>query len=180
MTDGQNTRDQITRGRRSKRTWSNCVLCIPFVLSGRPNECWLLTSGSCVITTWRLGLRAPLVARKNIYYAQFQHERWTRTSDNVWIIWLRHYFAFKNLPCFLFFCPVKSLDLNMQLTSQLVALLMNFYGFPYKPHGILWNSKDTPWIFHGIPWRFMENSIEIHGISWSSTKFHGIPWRYLV
>ena len=56
---------------------------------------------------------------------------------------------------------------------------MNFYWFPYKTRGILWNSKDTPWIFHGIPWRFMENSIEIHGNSWSSTKFHGIPWRYL-
>ena len=27
-TDSQNTRDQITRGRRSKHAWSNCVLCI--------------------------------------------------------------------------------------------------------------------------------------------------------
>ena len=28
-------------------------------------ECYLHTSDACVITTWRLGLRAPLVARNN-------------------------------------------------------------------------------------------------------------------
>ena len=62
VTNGQNTRDQITSDRRSKRAWSNCVMCIPFILSGSPNECWLHTSDPCVITTWRLGLWAPLVA----------------------------------------------------------------------------------------------------------------------
>ena len=62
VTDGQNTRDKITRDRRSKRAWSNCVFCIPFILGGSPNECWLHTCDACVITTWRLGLRAPLVA----------------------------------------------------------------------------------------------------------------------
>ena len=41
------------------------VLCIPFILSGSSNECWLHTCDACVITTWRLGLRAPLVARNN-------------------------------------------------------------------------------------------------------------------
>ena len=60
VTDSQNTRDQITSDRRSKRAWSNCVLCIPFILSGSPNECWLHTCDACVTTTWRLGLRAPL------------------------------------------------------------------------------------------------------------------------
>ena len=76
------------------RAWSNWVLCIPFILSGRivevqqmpfsspeplgsfqdhvikkrralgtrKNECWLHTCDACLITTWRLGLRAPLVA----------------------------------------------------------------------------------------------------------------------
>ena len=65
VTDSQNTRDQITSGRKSKRAWSNCALCIPFTLSGRPNECWLHTCDACVITSWRLGLRTPLVARNN-------------------------------------------------------------------------------------------------------------------
>ena len=32
--DGQNMRDQITNDRRSKRTWSDCVLCIPLTLGG--------------------------------------------------------------------------------------------------------------------------------------------------
>ena len=35
----------------------------PFILSGSRNKCWLHTCDSCVITAWRLGLRAPLVAR---------------------------------------------------------------------------------------------------------------------
>ena len=62
MTDGQNTRNQITSDGRSKCVWSNCILCIPFILSGSPNECWLHTCDACVIATWRLGLWAPLVA----------------------------------------------------------------------------------------------------------------------
>ena len=63
VADGQSMRDQITRGRRSKWARSNCILCIPFILSGSPNQCWLHTCDTCVMTTWRLGLRAPLVAR---------------------------------------------------------------------------------------------------------------------
>ena len=52
-------------GRWSKRPRPNCVWCIPFILSGIPNECWLHTCDACVITTWLLhvGLWAPLVAR---------------------------------------------------------------------------------------------------------------------
>ena len=56
--------DSQDNDRRSKRAWSKCVLCIPFILSRSPNECWLHTCDSCVITSWRLGLPAPLVARK--------------------------------------------------------------------------------------------------------------------
>ena len=37
--DGQNTRVQITRGRRLKRAGSNWVLRIPFILNGNQNEC---------------------------------------------------------------------------------------------------------------------------------------------
>ena len=44
VTDSQNTRDQIASDRKSKRTWSNCLLCISFILSGRPNECWPFSS----------------------------------------------------------------------------------------------------------------------------------------
>ena len=40
-------------------------MCIPFILSGIPNKCWLHTCDACIITTWRLGLRAPLVTRNN-------------------------------------------------------------------------------------------------------------------
>ena len=39
-------------GRRLKCTSSNCIVCIPFILSGSPNECWLCTCDACVITTW--------------------------------------------------------------------------------------------------------------------------------
>ena len=47
------------------RAWLNCVLCIPFILSGSSNSYWLHTCDECVITTWRLGLRAPLVVRNS-------------------------------------------------------------------------------------------------------------------
>ena len=63
MTDNQNTRDPITSDRKSNSMWSNCILCIPFILSGSLNECWLHTSDASVITTWRFGLRAPVVPR---------------------------------------------------------------------------------------------------------------------
>ena len=43
VTDGQNTYDQIKRGRRSKCAWSNCVL------SGSPNKYWLQTCDACLI-----------------------------------------------------------------------------------------------------------------------------------
>ena len=36
-------------------------MCIPFILSGSPNECCDVR----VITTWRLGLLAPLVTHNN-------------------------------------------------------------------------------------------------------------------
>ena len=45
----------------------NFVFGIPFILSESPNECWVHTCDACVITTWRLGLPAPLVAAKRVY-----------------------------------------------------------------------------------------------------------------
>ena len=66
--DSQNMRDQITSDIRSKRAWLNCVLCILFILNGSPNEHWLHTCDACVITTWRLGFRAPLIARNKSYF----------------------------------------------------------------------------------------------------------------
>ena len=69
MTDGQNILNQITSGRRSKCGWSKCILCIPYILSGSPNECWLHTCDTRVITTWRLQLRVTRGAPN--YFAKF-------------------------------------------------------------------------------------------------------------
>ena len=44
------------------------ILYIPYICSGSPNKCWLHTCNACVITTWILGLGAPLVARNNCMY----------------------------------------------------------------------------------------------------------------
>ena len=69
VTDGQNTCGKITSDRRSKlgdQTAFCAVLCIPYIVGGSPNECWLHTCDACVITAWRLGLWASLVARKYI------------------------------------------------------------------------------------------------------------------
>ena len=40
--------------RRSKLTWSKCVLCIPYIHSGSPNKCWLHTCDTCIITTYKI------------------------------------------------------------------------------------------------------------------------------
>ena len=65
--DVPNTRDQILSDeRRSKCEWSNSFLWIPFILiSGSPDECWLHTCDACIIT-WRLKLRATLVALNKV------------------------------------------------------------------------------------------------------------------
>ena len=49
------------------------VLCIPFILSGSPNECWLNTCDTCVITTWRLGSRTPIVTHNYYSFKIFLH-----------------------------------------------------------------------------------------------------------
>ena len=61
----------ITSDIRSKRTCSKCILCIPYILCGSPNE-YLHTCNACVITTWRLELQAPLVARDYPLY-KYKH-----------------------------------------------------------------------------------------------------------
>ena len=78
LTDGQNACEQITRGRRLKHMWSNCILSVPFILSGNPNECWLHRCNTCVITPSRLRLRAPLVTSKKSLW--------------IWVTWTRSYY----------------------------------------------------------------------------------------
>ena len=81
MRDSQKARDHITSDRRSKLAGSNCILCISFILSGSQNECWLNTCDECVVTTWRLGLRAPLVARNyQIHFMLTLNIKWSWSS----------------------------------------------------------------------------------------------------
>jgi len=87
--DGQNRRDQIARGRRLRPLWSNCVLCIPFILSGIPNECWLPTCNVFVTMTWRLGLWATRGARN----------KWSVISERVVaIFWPFGHWVVKSFP----------------------------------------------------------------------------------
>ena len=86
----QNMRDQITSDKGSQRAWSNCVLCIPFILSGSPNECWLHTCDACVIKTSILGLHSPLVARNNVisrneHNGQLLALRSLLSKSSIWI-----------------------------------------------------------------------------------------------
>ena len=78
-------------GVEGQNVWSKCFLCIPFILSGSPNECWLYTWNACVITTWRLGLRAPLVTR-NYYLSIYLHvgcQFWQGHHNGAWrqLLW---------------------------------------------------------------------------------------------
>ena len=43
------------------------IRCIPFILSGSPNEAGYIHVRACVIAIWRLGLGAPLVTGNNYY-----------------------------------------------------------------------------------------------------------------
>ena len=52
------TRVIILRVMEGSNARDHCVLCIPFIRSGSPNHCLLHTCDTCLITTWRLGLRA--------------------------------------------------------------------------------------------------------------------------
>ena len=88
VTDGQKMLDQITSDRKSKRMWFKCVLCIPYILSGSPNECWLHTCDTCVITTWRFGLWAPLVACN--CFAKFLSAPRENRESRIKSSWLLH------------------------------------------------------------------------------------------
>ena len=57
MTDGQNACYQITNDRRSKCAWSNCVLHIPFILSGSPMYAGYIHATHAWLKTGRLGLQ---------------------------------------------------------------------------------------------------------------------------
>ena len=60
---GQIACDQITSGNKSKCTWPDCILLIPFILSGSPNKHYLHKCFPCIKATWRLGLWALLETR---------------------------------------------------------------------------------------------------------------------
>ena len=60
VTNGQNLCEQVTSDRRSK-----FHSFLVEVQTNALNECWLHMCDACVITTWRLGLQAPLVTRNN-------------------------------------------------------------------------------------------------------------------
>ena len=57
MTDGQNACYQITNDRRSKCAWPNCVLHIPFILSGSPMYAGYIHATHAWLKTGRLGLQ---------------------------------------------------------------------------------------------------------------------------
>ena len=60
--EGRNARDQIA------------FCAFHSFLVGVQTKCWLHTCDTCIMTTWRLGLRAPLVARN--YYCYYYHCYW--------------------------------------------------------------------------------------------------------
>ena len=57
IVEGPHTRHQITSDGGSKRDSLDCVLCIPFILSGCLNECWLRTCHAISQKITRLQLR---------------------------------------------------------------------------------------------------------------------------
>ena len=102
MTDGQNTRDQITRDRRSKRAWSKCVLCVPYNNHSQWKSKLMLATYLRRMRNNNLGLWAPPVAC-NYFHIQHDWKNWhisyifkifflmstsfsTIRSSNCWIL----------------------------------------------------------------------------------------------
>ena len=124
------TRDQITSNRRSKHAWSNYVICIPFILSGSPNERWLHKCDACVITLWRLGLRAPLVNK--IHISWWRDDLVTRWPDTQWRPSCRHEL---NIPVLSLYC--SACPLTCQLAAVLLLARLNF-SLAYREVCNLW------------------------------------------
>ena len=59
VTDGENTRDQITRGKKVKTRMIKLGSVHSILLNGNPKECWSHTCDACVITTWRFRIASP-------------------------------------------------------------------------------------------------------------------------
>ena len=76
-------------GRRSKRAWPNCVLCIPFMFSGIPNECWLHTWDTCnnnleiriMGSSWRMHNLVIHVAQNRTKY--LNNQLYKNTSESI-------------------------------------------------------------------------------------------------
>ena len=76
-------------GRRSKRAWPNCVLCIPFMFSGIPNECWLHTWDTCnnnleiriMGSSWRTHNLVIHVAQNRTKY--LNNQLYKNTSESI-------------------------------------------------------------------------------------------------
>ena len=60
---GQIAHDQVTSGSKSQCTLPDCIIYIPFILSGSPNKHQLHKCFSCIKATWRLELWALLETR---------------------------------------------------------------------------------------------------------------------
>ena len=67
VTDSHNERDTVIRLRMAKglNARDQIAFCAfhSFFVEVQTNNCWLHKCDACVITIWRLRLRAPLVAR---------------------------------------------------------------------------------------------------------------------
>ena len=74
-----NTCAQITSDRRSKRARSNWALCIPFILSGSQNECWL----------HNMLLMSPAINRCLHSWNQFDERKQDRLVQKFGLQWLR-------------------------------------------------------------------------------------------
>ena len=184
VTDSQNTRDHITTDRRLKRAWSNCVMCIPNILSesdsrprspsflghavalgtrmsGSQNECRLHTRDACVITTWKLGLRATRGARNNLL-SNHVHRFLTRKAALAPMS-----YSPKELVCAIYHLSIYinfvliNASFNIQflwLSTYLFTALMEFFFYDMRkaplPLQLTWNSITQERFLPQSTWKY--------------------------
>ena len=132
---------------------------IPFILSGSPNECLLLTCDACVITNWRLVLRAPLVARTNYY--TITHDR----SPCAWSLSLL----------------LSPLIFRSKWSLHTVISSWRDIRFPFPPEMEMLKTKPThnPIFVKISCMSFLgrETGSHLYVRSWFGTNSHSNDWR---
>ena len=121
----------ITNDIRSKRTCSKCILCIPHILCGSPNE-WLHTCNACVNNNLEIRI-AGSSCRLWLSFTQIQTCQYNILANSFWVKLINAWD----------FCPLLTrVSENVPATStHFQQFSKDFQTLPK----IVWSCSDNHW-----------------------------------